>query len=224
MMPLPLSMISRRSGVATAVIGFLLATASTAVAQAPRDFHSGIETGIGFSGVLPDAMAGVGAWRLFPGLGFGVFVDAQITPTDIRGESTYCPARVSPPNTPVCTVGAVEDDSGLALNYRHPILDGDEFLILNAGGVLPLTGEFALMLGAGMARHHAYREFTEIPTELEEFQVSPTGAYFAPFTARPEWTLQGVAGMLFRAGDHFVARFGYSTATSGLGVGLYVAF
>lgn len=205
-------------------VAVFLAVAAPSAAQQHRDFHSGMETGIGYSGVLPDAAIGVSVWRHIAALGFGIFADAQMSHTRIGNDPTYCPARISPPTTPVCTVRAVETEAGLLRNYRHPMVDSDEYLVFNVGGMLPLTDEFAIMLGAGMARHREYREYSEIPVADEDFQVSPTGSYFAPFEAEPEWKPQLVTGMLFRAGNNFVVRFGYDTEVAGLGAGLYLAF
>ncbi len=207
-----------------AVVAGLLAAAAPSSAQQTRDFYTGMQTGIGYSAVLPDAMLGISVWRHIPSLGFGVFVDAQRSHTNLSGDATYCPPRISPPTTPACTVRVVENEAGLLRNYRHAMVDNDEYLVFNVGGILPLTEEFALVLGAGMARHRAFREYTEIPVEDEDFQVSPTGSYIAPFETEGEWKPQLVSGMLFRAGNSFVIRFGYDTEVSGLGMGLYFAF
>jgi hypothetical protein len=204
--------------------GFLFAGSEELAGQmgrgVERDFSQGMTSGIGYSGVLPDAMLGVGAWRLFPELGFGLFVDAKRSSGSVEGLENYCPPATRPPNLERCTVETVQRQWPV----DFPLRDVEEYRIVNAGVIRPLTSTFAILGGVGAARRHVFREFTEMIPDDEDWRVSDYGAYYAPLTEAPEWGIQGVVGILLRAGNHLVFRAGYETAPGGFGVGVYLAF
>jgi hypothetical protein len=207
-----------------AFIGAQLATAVPVSAQAPtgpdvRDFRSGMSTAIGYTGVLADALLGAGAWHLFSGTPYGIFVDWKMTDSSVRDDDNYCPAGALPPVVPACTMAAVESRWN-----DFPLRDVEEFLIFNVGGIYALTPELALMAGAGVVRPRLTREYSElIDREAgEEPRVSDFGIYFAPENEEDEWTSQLVVGALLRAGPRLVFRVGYETAPGGFSVGGYL--
>jgi hypothetical protein len=188
--------------------------------QETRDFHQGIRFGAGYAAVYPDAALGVSAFMNVPSRRFGIFADAKMTPGTVQDEPNFCPPPTRPPNLPRCTVETVQFEWPI----DFPLRDVKEFLIFNAGGFYSITDEFAILLGAGWVRRHDFREFTEMVPDDEDWRVSETGAYYAPYTEEGVWGAQGVLGLLFRAGNHLVFRFGVETEPSGIAVGIYWAF
>lgn len=196
-------------------IGFFLAPGGALRGQSSsrRDFDLGIRSGVGYVGAIPEAAAGVGAWHLFDGGQYGVFVDAKMTLPSVSSDGDYCPAGINP-----CAVPDIEVD-----RFDHVLRDLDEFLLFNAGGMMTLSPEVAVLLGAGLARHSRYREYFDgsVDTDL---LVTGDGSYFAPYDPESEWTAQWVVGMLFRLSNRIVLRFGYERAPGGISFGGYWAF
>ncbi len=188
--------------------------------QEVRDFHQGMRFGAGYSGVFPDAAVGVSAFMNFPSRRIGLFGDVKMTPNSVTNDPSYCPPPTRPPNLERCTVETVQ----FQWPVDFPIRQVKEFLIVNAGAFYSITEEFAILAGVGMARRHDIQEFTEEVLDQDPWRVSDTGAYFAPFTEDPEWGAQALVGLLFRAGNNLVFRFGVETAPSGVSVGIYWAF
>lgn len=186
----------------------ILALQSGPLTAQARDFRSGIHTGIGYTAALPDVQAGVGVWHMFGDSPFGVFADAKMTVGSLRDEPTYCPPEISP-----CTVEAVE---AAARNDSY-IRDDDEFRIGNAGAMYALTPEFVVMLGAGFVQKRTIREYFDI----QEDPITETGQFFVDHSEDPATEIQGVAGMLIRAGNRLAFRFGYETAPGGMSLGAY---
>lgn len=180
--------------------------AHDADAQMRRDFHDGMRTGIGYSGVLPDAMAGIGIWNMVTER-VGFFADAKMTPTSRRDHADFCPAIFDP-----CTVEQVESQ------FIHNIIrDDEEYRIGNVGGMYAITPEFMFMLGAGVARKRTVREYFD---EAED-PITETGQYFVDHYPDPETEFQAVAGMMIRAGNRLAFRFGYESAPGGMSLGGY---
>jgi hypothetical protein len=190
------------------------------LAQEVRDFHQGMRFGIGYAAVYPDAALGASAFMNFPARRFGLFADVKMTPGTVQDEPSFCPPPTRPPNLDRCTVETVQFEWPVDFQLR----DVNEFLIFNAGGFYSITDEFAILLGAGWVRRHDFREFTEMVPDDEDWRVSDTGAYYAPFTEEGVWGAQGVLGLMFRAGNNLVFRFGVDTEPSGFAVGIYWAF
>jgi hypothetical protein len=183
-----------------------LADAAGAAAQIGRDFHNGMRTAIGYSGVLPDAAAGIGVWHMVS-TRYGIFADAKMTPTSRRDHEMHCPPAVVP-----CTVAQVEQE------FVHLIIrDDDEHVIFNVGGMYAITREFMFMLGGGVARTRSVREYFD---ESEE-PITDTGQYFVDHDPDPDTSLQLVAGMMIRAGQRLAFRFGYETVPGGMSLGGY---
>jgi hypothetical protein len=206
-----------------AFAGALFATAAPASGQTPmaldRDFHDGMSTAIGYTGVLADALLGAGMWQMIPGTPYGLFVDWKQTDSSVRDEDNYCPAGALPPVVPACTMAAVESRWN-----DFPLRDVREFLIFNVGGIYALTPELALMVGAGAVRPRITREYSELVDweSGDEPRVSEYGVYFAPENEEDEWTSQFVIGGLLRAGPRLVFRVGYETAPGGFSIGGYL--
>ncbi len=209
---------STSARVACLVVAGLLWTLP-AQAQQQMDFLDGISTAIGYTAVLPDVLVGAGVVHLLNGRRFGVFGEAKYTHDSVTDRSNYCPAGARPPVVPECSIGAVQ-----ARWNDIPLRDLDEHVLVNAGAVLVLTPELALMLGAGMARSRRIREFSENINRLEgeEPRVSELGVYFVPEEESPGWSPQLVAGALFRAGPRLLFRVGYETAPGGMAIGGYL--
>jgi hypothetical protein len=204
-----------RSALGALLFQLLMATGSAPVhAQAPQqDFLSGPRFGIGYAGVMPDALAGAGAWYMMGARRIGVFVNGKTTVPNLENHKNYCPAALTVP----CTVASVQSE------YNHPALrDENQWLILNAGGMYALTREFAIMVGGGLARLHQIREYVDAPEdEVETPPLTPEGNYFVPL-GEQEWKPQITVSGLVRAGNRVAFSFGYETAPGGMTIGLYV--
>jgi hypothetical protein len=190
----------------------LLAGAAAPVqSQGVHDFMSGPRFGIGYNGVIPDVLAGAGAWYIFGPRRIGVFVDGKTTVPNPESHANYCPPRL-----PQCTLEYAQS------NYNHDFLrDHDHWLLLNAGGIYVLSREFAIMLGGGLARLNRTREFVDLE-ESEEFRMTWEGNYLVPHPDRDQWTPQATIAGLVRAGNRVAFSFGYETGAAGMSVGLYV--
>lgn len=178
---------------------------------AVRDFRSGMRTGVGYAGVVPDAILGAGVFRMFGTRGLGVFADWKMTESGASGDPDYCPPQIA-----VCTEDWV-------LSERNDMrLDvADEWLIFNAGLVYAVTRELALMAGAGLARHETFAEYFHDEDD-PELRITSSGAYFVDVEPQPGWGAQFVAGAMIRAGRRIAFRFGYETAPGGMSFGAYI--
>ncbi len=174
------------------------------------DFEGGMRTGIGYSAVIPDVMAGVGAWHLFGSGRFGVFADAKKSFPGLEDDGDYCP-----PAIPSCTVPDVERD-----RLDPKLRDVDEYLIFNLGGVIRVGGEIAFLLGIGPVRHARFREYFDSAND-PEFLITQDGSYWAPHEPASEWTAQAVVGTLIRLSNRIVLRFGYERGPGGISFGGY---
>lgn len=213
-MPRPHDIV-RRTSVSVATLALLLASAgAVATQQAPRrTFESGMRTGIGYTAVMPDAMAGIGAWHLFGSGRLGAFADAKLSHPDLTKDEEYCPPAISP-----CTAATVR-----ATRPEIWLQDKDQFLIVNAGLVINATPEISFLAGAGPVRRARYTEFASIALDPDEF-ITNSGAYWVPEAPRTVWEVQAVVGMLMRLSGRIVVRFGYETAPGGMSAGGYLAF
>lgn len=181
-----------------------------------RNFRAGMLNGIGYTAVPPDVVAGgVGGWRFFGERGIGVFLDGKMTTSRLSRRSEYCPEALGE-----CTLEWVEFNRPA----DSPLRNEREWVILNGGGMYALTPEFAVMLGAGAARLHRIWEFVDdaaFPDDPRD-PITERGNYFVDHAAGPEWKLQGVIGLLLRAGPRLAFRFGYESGPGGLSVGAYL--
>lgn len=210
------------SAVATAIFlvaAFLDAGDGGAQVVPDRGFHGGMNTGIGYSGVLPEVAAGAGAWHFFGSSRIGVFTDAKFTTGSFTGESDYCPDAIE-----VCTLAWVQQNR--PEDPMPPIRDQDEWLLVNAGGMYALSPEFAIMIGGGAARLRRVFELVDWLALEEERPpgaelITPSGRYFVDQEVDPTWQAQLVLGMLFRAGNNLAFRAGYETAPGGMSLGVY---
>jgi hypothetical protein len=204
------------SGTLIAGLTFLASGVGELQAQRPtpaRNFHTGMTNGIGYAAVIPSALLGAGAYKLFGSSGVGIFADWKMTTTSLVGDSEYCPTAITE-----CTRSWVEFNEP----FHERIKDVDEWLVFNAGAVYAVTPEFALMLGGGMVdqtRLHEFLDTSENPAD----RVTETGRYYVDDDSASGWKPQAVLGLLIRAGSRVVFRFGYETAVSGVSVGGFFA-
>lgn len=208
---LPAVIVRRTILLAAAVASFTAAPLTAQNARPQRDFNAGLRTGVGYSGVMPDAILGIGAYHLFRGP-MGVFADLKATAiSGIRHDDEYCPPAITQ-----CTAGWVVSERNDQL-----VNDPREWLAFNAGIVYAFTPEFALLLGGGMARESRFREYFDDNVD-PDLRVTFSGAYFVDDDVGPEWKPQAVGGVLLRAGRNLAFRVSYESAIGGLGVGAYV--
>lgn len=175
-----------------------------------RNLQTGMRTGIGYNGAVPDAAAGAGVWHFLGESRFGAFVDGKMSTSNIADDDTYCPAALSQ-----CTVSYVTETR---TNFDFLLRDHDEWLAFNAGGMYAVTPEFALMLGAGLVRQTRFREFV---TDEEELWITSTGTFIVDRAPDEDWGAQAVVGGLLRMGSSLAGSFAYETRNRGISVGLY---
>jgi hypothetical protein len=198
-------------GVAAAVLLLLTAASATdARAQSLPSFRASSTTGIGYSGLFPSAIMGVGAWQFFGSTGIGVFADAKLTVPRITSDEAYCPPGVAD-----CTLDWVREER----SRTFPVRDDSDWLTINAGAVYAVSSEFAVMVGAGRARRHEYRLFDEYE-EVEPLTLR--FSYYVPTRPEPEWVTQLAAGLLIRAGQFVAFHIGYETAPKAVRAGIYI--
>lgn len=183
----------------------------TPVAQTQRDFRAGMRTGIGYTGVMPDAIFGAGVFHLFGDRPVGLFADFRTTSfSGIRKDETYCPSAISD-----CT-------NSWVLSHRNDqhVNEEQEWLAFNLGFLYAATPEFAFMVGGGMARETRFQEFFDDNADTDE-RVTLNGSYYVDDELTPAWKAQAVGAFLLRASRKVVFRVGYETAISGLAFGAY---
>lgn len=195
---------------AAALLLFTAAPAMEARAQSLPSFRASNTTGVGYSGLFPAAIMGVGAWQLFGSTGLGVFTDVKLTVPRITSDESYCP-----PSVAECSIDWVRAERTRTV----PVRDKTDWLIINAGAVYALTPEFAIMVGAGRARRHEYRLYDEYE-EIEP--LTRQLSYFVPTRSEPEWETQLAGGLLIRAGRFVAFHFGYETVPKAVRAGIYI--
>jgi hypothetical protein len=207
----------RGSSRAVLVMLVLVAAAATdAAAQniPERNFYTGMRRAVGYSGQVPEALLGVGAWAFLGESRFGVFVDGKMTYPKYSSHSNYCP-----PALQTCSVEWVEANRLSGDNADFIIRDENDWFILNGGMAYAVAPEFAVMVGAGMARRSRVREYLD-DEESAELRITESGSYFAPH-GDTKWEPQAVASVMMRASNYIAFSFGVETGPRGMTVGLY---
>ena len=124
---------SRRGWRVAAVVALAMVPASMLSAQM-GDFRRETTRGIGYSGSIPDAKVGIGAWQFFGASRIGVFVDAKTTLPSREKHENYCPSGLGE-----CTVEWVET------NRNDLQLDSeDEYTMINGGAMYAHGQQFAV--------------------------------------------------------------------------------
>lgn len=117
-------------------------------AQAPPpDLRTQAYAGIGFTLNIPKVYTGLGAFRMFSGTGWGVYVDGKYSlssPAD--GEHFF------PDETPSDAFGRND----------QRIRDEDVYRTVNAGVVRAMHPEIAVYLGAGYTQRENFKQFQNI--------------------------------------------------------------
>ena len=193
-------------------LAFLLLFASGTEGQTPvrHGFGTGMHTGFGYTAVIPDVKAGVGAWHLLGAGRIGVFADVKMSWPRVQDDGDYCPDVIAS-----CTVPDIE-----VQRIDLKLKDADEYLIVNVGGIFAPEPEYAFLLGLGPVRHSRYREYYDGSVDTD-ILITQDGSYWAPYDPTSEWTVQFVAGVLIRLGNAVVLRFGYERAPGGISFGGY---
>jgi hypothetical protein len=206
--------IAARGACAALLVMILMPVAAERVsAQITSDFLSGPRFGIGYHAVVPDVLAGAGAWYLSGPRRFGVFVDGKFTVPNPAHHANYCPPGLG--NVP-CNVEAVQ------ANFNHwQLRDREHWTIFNAGGMYAVSREFAVMLGGGMARRNLYREYIDDEDD-DTVRITWEGNYLVPMEPRDEWVAQLTVGGLVRAGNRVGFSVGYETAPASMSIGVFV--
>lgn len=198
-----------------ALAGILAAAGSTSPLAAQqrevRDFVSSPRFGIGYSGAMPEAIAGARVWYLTGPRRFGVFADVKGTVPQFTSHANYCPQRLGD-----CTMARAR-----SLPDQHHLRDENQWLILNGGVMYALSREFAFMLGAGAARREIIAEWVD-DTDAVANRITVEGNYFVPHDAGQEVVAQAVVGLLLRAGNRLAFSFGHETGPKGMTIGLYL--
>jgi hypothetical protein len=193
------------------LIAPVLLCAAPVAAQGPgAGFTTDHATGFGYTGAVPRAEIGVGAFHLLGWNRLGVFADAKMTLGSVRDNVDYCPPAVT-----TCDVEWAESNRNDLF-----VRDIDEWLIVNAGLIRAVTPELALMAGGGAARRMRFREYYDDVAIGDP--ITPNRGYFVDDPRFDGWVTNFAVGAMFRVHRHAALRFGYETAPGGLSLGGYL--
>ena len=179
---------------------------------ADRDLHLGMRTGVGYAGSMPDILLGASVFHLFSDGGFGAVVDFKMGHETLKGDPSYMDEWTTEwvlENRP----NDVPLRSGAERSTRH-----DEWMVVNLGVMRPLTGDFAVILGAGAANRSAIDEF-----DTTEVGVTPTQWYYVSNEGASGWELNLHGSAVIRAGRNVLLRFGYDRGPRMISFGGYWA-
>lgn len=177
-----------------------------------RDFLTGLSTGVGYAGSMPDILLGASVFHLFSDGGFGVIADFKMGHETIKGDPSY---------KEDWTTERVLEERPLDLPVQpqdRRSTRNDEWMVVNLGTVKPLTREFAIAAGAGAAYRTAIDEFT-----TDDAEFSRTEWYWVQNEAETGWELNLHGSLLFKAGRNVVLRFGYDRGPRMISFGGYWA-
>ncbi|TVP58729.1 MAG: hypothetical protein EA351_03025 [Gemmatimonadales bacterium] len=180
--------------------------------SAERDLSSGMRTGVGYAASAPDMLLGASVFHLFSDGGFGAVIDFKMGHETIKGDPAYIDEWTTawvmenrPNDTPL--------RSGPERNTRH-----DEWMVVNLGVIRPLTGDFAVILGAGAGNRSAIDEF-----DTAEVGVTPTQWYYVTNEEASGWELNLHGSAVIKAGQNVLLRFGYDRGPRMISFGGYWA-
>jgi hypothetical protein len=188
----------RRGWSGLLALAVLLAGAEAAAAQGTSGQQGyGIQriTGVGYTGVLPEALLGAGVIHFFPGRAIGLFADWKMT---------YESLTDSPAFLPDLDINTVTDPVVRAEN---------EWLVFNGGVLVQVSPDFALMGGLGLADRRRIYEFIDLAGEFSYLVEDPETS---------GWKRNVVFGLLFRGGNDISFRFGLESGPRRLSVGAYL--
>jgi hypothetical protein len=89
--------------------------------------------------------------------------------------------------------------------------------------VYALSGEFAVLVGAGAARLRQFREYVD-DTEDGDARITWEGNYLVPHSPPEQWKPQAVVHGMFRVGSRVAFSFGYETTPANMSLGACVMF
>lgn len=189
---------------AAAVLMATMAGGAAAQGRAISNPDNPMKTGIGYHGVFPVAKLGIDAWHFIGATRFGVFANAKATFPTWRSKSHYCPETLES-----CSTEDVRDTGGSILYLR----DRTDWMLLNAGAMYALSPDFALRVGAGVARRRPVAEFVD-----ESHEVIANSTFLVPYP-NDRWDVQYVGSILLRVSNSLALTFGYETEPRGLALG-----
>lgn len=189
-----------RSGSRTGLLllGLFLAGTEPGAAQGSAGQQGyGIQrvTGLGYTGVLPEALIGAGVFHFFAESSFGIFADWKMTHNSLRD---------SPAFLPDLDINTVTD----------PVVRTEnEWLVFNGGILFQINPDFALMGGLGLADQRRIYEFIDLAGEFSYLVQDPETS---------GWKRNVVFGLLFRGGNDVSFRFGLESGPRRMSVGAYL--
>jgi len=180
------------------VLGLFLASPEGGEAQGTSGQEGyGIQrvTGLGYTGVLPEALIGAGVIHFFEGRGLGFFADWKMSHQSLRD---------SPAFLPDLDINTVTD----------PVVRTEnEWLVFNGGILVQVSPDFALMGGLGLADRRRIYEFIDLAGEFSYLVQDPETS---------GWKRNVVFGLLFRGGSDVSFRFGLESGPRRMSVGAYL--
>lgn len=164
-----------------------------------------MSTGVGWTGVVPDALLGAGVFQMLGGSGWGLYADGKMTHDRPSSRNGFLEGET------VATITAQYPD-----HIRGP--ERAEWLFLNLGIIRELTPQFALFGAGGVARHSVTREYFD-PNAPGE-RITPSGIYYVENDrASLGWGATGMGGFLLRIGEPIVISAGFESNSQSITLG-----
>jgi len=177
----------------------------TAQFQDGEPFH--LRNGIGWTGVLSEALLGAGAFHAFGMSRWGIYADAKTTHDSRTRERTYLR------EWNVASIEASFQDF-----ERDPLTDWEEWLFFNFGILRAVTPRMGVVLGAGAARKNVIREYAD---HTQEAGLSASGIYFVDHEAVSGWEANAFVSALISSGPNLALSAGVDLASRSLTLGIF---
>lgn len=176
----------------------LLLPAMSVDAQVQRTpgigFGDGRLLGVGYTGVIPDAAAGAGVLFFPSQRRLGLFGEGKTTWGTLRDEPSF-----------------VEDPVAFGPGISR-LRKEDEWTVFNAGILLALNPDFALLMGGGLAQRTRFVEFVDVAEEFSFLVEDPE---------KSGNRANAVVGFVLRVGSQVALRFGMESDPRMISLGGY---
>jgi hypothetical protein len=167
------------------------------------DLRNSAYLGMGYVASVPHAVAGGALLAVTPKLlgGAGLYADVKFSPSSPARAVEYDP-----------TITVAQADVQFA---DQLYLEQSAWFSVNLAAVYVVTPELAVYAGGGYSREHHYRQYFDA-TETRGL----LGFYWIPDPAASGDRINGVGGILLRAGRHVTFQMGVGARPPGADVGV----
>ncbi|MSR22355.1 MAG: hypothetical protein EXR92_02245 [Gemmatimonadetes bacterium] len=174
-----------------------------------------MHSGVGYTMVVPGALAGVGAFHVFQGIGWGIYPDTHFNPNSLKGNRDFLKGE---------TLASVESLDQEQVGRMQVVEEEDEWLVLNLHVLKVLTPELAVGLGAGAARKSHIVGYIDHSADINLNLNPPYGFLYVEDEAASGWEVNATVNALVLGGGRFAFMVGYELAPRSFSVGLFLTF